>query len=385
MNQSFDVLVVGGGIVGLSAAIGMRLRGYSVALIDAGALSLDTPANDTRVYAINQASERLLTSLGAWPNIEPALLSPYRQMHVWDATNHACIDFDARMIGAARLGLIVQESVIKHALLAKASELDIAFFQDTRIDFVQTTEDDVRLGAKDKNWQAKLLIVADGAQSVIRQLLKVPITTWPYHQHAIVATIKTEKPHQETAYQVFNTNGPLAFLPLTDSHQCSIVWSTSTAHAQALMTLSDDDFATELTAAFSEKLGCCEVISRRQQFPLHMRHVERYSGTNWLLMGDAAHTIHPLAGLGLNVGLADLSTWLNSLDAAKPKSWSAKMLGAYQRQRKSAVWQTIALMSGLKTIFSNPTQPMVTLRGLGLNACNHLSPLKRLFIEHASK
>ena len=385
MNQTFDVLVVGGGIVGLSAAIGMRLRGYSVAIIDAGTLSMDTPTNDTRVYAINQASERLLTRLGAWPNIDPSLLSPYRQMHVWDATNNACIDFDARMIGAARLGLIVQESVIKQALLAKASDLDITFFQETRIDFVQTTEDEVRLGAQDKNWGTKLLIVADGAQSVIRQLLKVPMTTWPYHQHAIVATIETEKPHQETAYQVFNTNGPLAFLPLTDSHQCSIVWSTSTAHAQALMTLSDEDFAAQLTTAFSEKLGHCKVLSRRQQFPLHMRHVERYSGTNWLIMGDAAHTIHPLAGLGLNVGLADLSTWLNSLDAAKPKRWSAKMLGAYQRQRKFAVWQTIALMSGLKTIFSNPTQPMVTLRGLGLNTCNHLSPLKRLFIEHASK
>ena len=216
-------------------------------------------------------------------------------------------------------------------------------------------------------------------------MLNVPITTWPYHQQAIVATIGTEKPHQETAYQVFNTHGPLAFLPLTDSHQCSIVWSTSTAHAQALMVLSDDDFATELTAAFSEKLGRCAVLSRRQQFPLHMRHVERYSGTNWLIMGDAAHTIHPLAGLGLNVGLADLNAWLTNIDAAKSKRWSSKMLGAYQRQRKSAVWQTIAMMSGLKTMFSNPTRPFVTLRGLGLNACNQLSPLKRLFIEHASK
>ena len=150
------------------------------------------------------------------------------------------------------------------------------------------------------------------------------------------------------------------------------------------MTLSDESFSEALTDAFTAKLGACEVLGKRHQFPLTMRHTKQYSSSNWLLMGDAAHTIHPLAGLGLNVGLADLSSWLTHLDTNPQHAWSNKTLGAYQRERKHAVWQTIALMGGLKTLFANPLPPLTVLRGLGLRACNHLSPLKRLFIEHAA-
>ena len=385
MNQSLDVVVVGGGIVGLSAAIAMRTRGFSVAIVDAGTLTVDLQTHDPRVYAVNKASQCLFEEIGVWPHIlASSTVSPYRHMHVWDASSGACIDFYARMIGTDKLGVILQESLIKQALLERASSLDVVFFQGARVSSLQSDSDGVRLGSEGDNWHAKLLIVADGANSATRQRLGVSVTTWPYHQHAIVATIGTEKPHQETAYQVFHTQGPLAFLPLTDSHQCSIVWSTSTAHAHALMDLPDQAFAQQLTQAFSAKLGDCEVLSQRHQFPLHMRHVDRYSGLNWLLMGDAAHTIHPLAGLGLNVGLADLTTWLANLDANNLTAWSSKTLGAYQRQRKFAVWQTIALMGGLKTLFSNPLPPIVALRGFGLSACNRLSPLKRFFIEHAA-
>jgi 2-octaprenylphenol hydroxylase len=383
MNQTFDVIIVGGGIVGLSAAIGMQLRGFSTAIIDSSELATNSQTPNSRVYAINQASEQLLTALGAWQEIHALSLSPYQHMHVWDATSGACIDFDSRMIGADKLGFILQESDIKHALLKQAIHLDIALFPNTCVDFVTSNTNGVCLKVHDHIFDAKLLIVADGANSTTRECLKVPMTTRSYHQHAIVATVGTEKPHQKTAYQVFHPQGPLAFLPLADSHQCSIVWSTTTAHARVLMTLTEQEFAQQLTKTFANKLGDCRLISPRHEFPLCMRHVQRYSGLNWLLMGDAAHTIHPLAGLGLNVGLADLAAWLALLDANK-QNWSIKLLGAYQRQRKFSVWQTIALMDGLKTIFSNPLPPIVSLRGLGLRACNRLPLLKRLFIEHAA-
>ena len=384
MNAQYDVIIAGGGVIGLSAAIAMRQRGFSVAIVDAGTLTVDTRVTDTRVYAINQASQRLLNSLEFWQGVDKSRVSPYSHMHVWDGANGAHIDFDARMIGSNQLGVIIEESIIKQAALKQAQSIGVEFFPDCRINRLQLIDDRVHLRAESAEWQAKLLIVADGAVSTTRQLLGVSITSWPYHQHAIVATVRTEKPHENTAWQVFNPDGPLAFLPLVDSHQCSIVWSTSTKHAQHLMTLSDESFSEALTDAFTAKLGACEVLGKRHQFPLTMRHTKQYSSSNWLLMGDAAHTIHPLAGLGLNVGLADLSSWLTHLDTNPQHAWSNKTLGAYQRERKHAVWQTIALMGGLKTLFANPLPPLTVLRGLGLRACNHLSPLKRLFIEHAA-
>lgn len=384
MPPQFDVIIAGGGVVGLSAAIAMRQRGFSVAIVDARSLTVDTHVTDARVYALNQASQRLLHDLGIWQGVDQSRISPYSHMHVWDAANGAHIDFDARMIGTNQLGVIVEESIIKEAALQRAQQLGIECFPDSRIQSLELNENLINLHSESTSWQAKLFIVADGAASTTRALLGVNVTSWPYHQHAVVATVRTEKSHQNTAWQVFNPDGPLAFLPLKDQHHCSIVWSTSTTHAQHLMALSDDAFSHELTDAFTAKLGRSDVLGARYQFPLIMRHVKQYSGSNWLLMGDAAHTIHPLAGLGLNVGLADLSCWLRHLDSQKKYAWSNKILGAYQRERKHAVWQTIALMGGLKTIFSNPLPPFKALRGLGLTACNHLSPLKRLFMEHAA-
>ena len=384
MNQSYDVVVIGGGIVGLSAAIAMCQRDYSVALIDAGDMTTDTSVSDSRVYAINHASQSLLKTLGAWELLDDARISPYLHMHVWDAANGVPIDFDARMVGSDRLGTIIEESIIKQALLQQASMHNIVIFPRCRVSTVHSIADSLSISDGSTTWGAKLLIVADGANSATRQLLDVPITSWPYHQQAIVTLIGTEKPHQRTAYQVFNADGPLAFLPLADPHQCSIVWSTTPTRAQTLMDLNDVHFAQQLKEAFAAKLGDCTVLDGRHQFPLHMRHAKRYSGPRWLLMGDAAHTIHPLAGLGLNVGLADLTEWLSDLGAEKAQAWSNKKLGAYQRQRKYEVWQMIALMGGLKSIFANPFPPVAALRGLGLRACDKLLPIKRLLIEQAA-
>lgn len=381
--QLFDVIVVGGGVVGLSAAIAMQQRGFSVAIIDAGDLCAENSSTN-RVYAINHASRNLLTSLGFWSDIDPSRISPYNHMHVWDATNNAHIDFDSRMIANNELGEIIEEAAIKKAALSKAHALCIAFFPQSRVTAIQSCNEGIELRTDTQQWQSKLLIVADGAMSATRELLGVAVTSWPYHQNAIVASVSTEKSHQQTAYQVFNPDGPLAFLPLVDKHTCSIVWSTTPSRAAQLMDLTDDEFSHQLTIAFNAKLGACRVESVRHQYPLHMRHTKQYSGSNWLLMGDAAHTIHPLAGLGLNVGLEDLAVWLSQLDADKTHTWSNKMLGAYQRQRKHTVWQTIALMGGLKTIFANPLPAVSILRSLGISACNNLSPLKRLFIQHAA-
>ncbi|AWN72949.1 UbiH/UbiF/VisC/COQ6 family ubiquinone biosynthesis hydroxylase [Legionella anisa] len=384
MSLQFNVLIIGGGIVGLTAALAMAQRGYSVAVIDAGSLKVDSKRSDTRVYAINHASRTLLQQLNTWQHLDMSRVSPYRCMYVWDAESKAHIDFDSRYVGAQNLGSIIEESVLKHALLHQVStQSSIHLFPESQVEEVFSEETGVKVCSKQHAWEGQLLMIADGANSPTRQKFKVPLSSWSYEQHALVATVSVEKPHQQTAYQVFRADGPLAFLPLADVHQCSIVWSTDPSHAKKLMSFSDEEFNASLTQAFAKKLGRVEVISRRHQFPLHMRHVKQYVGDRWLLLGDAAHTIHPLAGLGLNVGLADVSSWIRYLDAAQDTLLSKKALGAYQRERKHEVWQIIMLMEGFKRLFSNSFMPLVALRGLGLSLCNGLTSIKRLFIQHA--
>ncbi len=386
MKGEFDILVIGGGIVGLTAALAMAQQGYSVAVIDAGSLEADTSLPDLRVYAINQASQSLLEQLGAWANIDQQRISPYRQMHVWDSVNGAHIDFDSRSIGVAFLGHIIEESVLKQALLQQIAQQPlISLFPHHCVKKIEEAEAQVSISSEQQSWQGRLLMIADGANSPARQQLNVELTSWSYQQHALVAMVEIEKAHQQTAYQVFNPDGPLAFLPLANSHQCSIVWSTSPERAQELLALPEEKFNQALTEAFAARLGQVKVLSKRHQFPLQMRHAKQYVGERWLLLGDAAHTIHPLAGLGLNIGLADVNAWICCM--AKNNSGqlaTKKILGTYQRERKHAVWQVIALMEGFKRLFSHAFSPIAILRGWGLSLCNQFTPLKRLFIQHAS-
>lgn len=382
MSVEFNVLIIGAGIVGLSAALAMAQRGYSVAVIDAQELKANTKNIDSRVYAINHASEQLLRELGAWQHVNSTRVSFYNHMHVWDAGNGACIDFDARDIAAKNLGAIIEESILKKALLEQiALQPTISLFPKSLVEEVCSNVDHVMIRSKKQTWQGQLLMVADGANSPIRQLLKVDLTTWSYKQQALVATVSVEKVHQNTAYQVFHSDGPLAFLPLADAHQCSIVWSADPIRIKQLMNLSEEEFNHTLTQAFSKKLGQVKLSSGRKQFPLSMRHVKQYVGARWLLLGDAAHTIHPLAGQGLNVGLADVTSWIRCCQEGN--FTSRKVLGAYQRERKSAVWQMIVLMESLKQLFSYSFTPINFIRGVGLNLCNKIIPIKRLLIQQA--
>ena len=388
MKQPYDVLVVGGGLVGLTAALAMARCGCQVALIDAGPLveaETKPVGPDKRVYAINKASIALLNELQVGRRMEHSNLAPYQKMHVWDAANGAFIDFDARSIAEPYLGFIAEEWVLKAALLEEIKEhASIVLFPNTTSNSVRRVDQAIEIRGDQGAWQASLLLVADGAQSPTRAQLEVPLTQWSYGQKALVATVHTELPHQKTAYQVFTKQGPLAFLPLVDQQACSIVWSTELKHAEFLLSLSDSDFNQELTTTFSRRLGDVKLTSPRTHYPLQMRHVKHYVGKRWMLVGDAAHTIHPLAGLGLNVGLADVATWYHQVQRDKNALFSSKQLGLYQRQRKNAVWQTILLMEGFKFLFSSSFPPITTLRGLGLTGCNLVTPLKRLFIQHAA-
>lgn len=383
MIEYADSLIVGGGVVGLTAALAMAQRGFSVIVLD-GALPLahEMDSFDSRVYAINQSSENLLIQLGVWQQL--VRLRPYRKMQVWDALNNAQIEFDSRLIAAPSLGYIVEEKVLKEALLKIIKgQKNIVFYSQTKVDKLSVSDSGMVVGSDNTSWLTKLLMVSDGANSTCRQLLKIPLTSWSYHQEAIVALVHTREAHQETAYQRFDENGILAFLPMIDNHLCSIVWSIKNQRAKRLMQYSDDKFSEELTKVFAAKLGAVRVQGKRHSFALTMRHAKEYSGPHWLLLGDAAHTIHPLAGLGLNIGLADIATWIKMLNQSN-NHINKKVLAAYQRERKHAVWQLILIVEGLKTLFNNPLSPIVALRSLGLNFCNVLPFVKKQFISYAA-
>jgi 2-polyprenylphenol 6-hydroxylase len=384
MNQpvDVDVLVIGGGIVGLTAAIAMGARNYSVGVLDAGVLHVDEVISNTRVYAINSSSKQLLQELHVWQHLKASSSAPFNAMHVWDSTTDAAIDFNARDIAAPMLGTIVTESALKQALLNTiATYPNIRLWPNCPIDAIHRESEMMHVSNQEGVWQSSLLMIADGAQSAARTLLGVSVTTWPYNHHALVATVNTTKPHDNTAWQVFHPDGPLAFLPLSTTHQCSIVWSTEPKKVQYLMQLPEEAFNNEVSIAFGHRLGDVSLASTRHQFPLHMRHVKEYVGPHWLFLGDAAHTIHPLAGLGLNLGFADIRSFISQLET--PGSYFApKKLRAYQRQRKHAVWQSIILMEALKRLFSHTTAPLPAIRGVALKLCNQLTLIKRLMMEH---
>ena len=382
--MNVDVVVSGAGIVGLCTAIAMQQRGYCVAVLDAGDCSVPKEENFQRMYAINAASQNLLQSLGIWSELEHRNCTPYRKMKVSDQRSGASIHFDCRSLALSELGHIIGEITLKKALLAMAKQLpQLHLFPTQTISAYTPTDTGISLSTKDQRFDSKVLLVAEGAMSATRALLGVQVRQWSYHQQAIIAQVQTQKAHQNIARQIFLPSGPLAFLPLPDPHRCSIVWSAKTAKAKHLQTLSAASFNQQLSDAFKDELGQITLSTKRHSFALTMRHVKQYSGDSWALLGDSAHTIHPFAGLGLNIGLADVQALIHCLDASAARFFSKRNLNAYHRQRSAQLWNIILGLQGLKFLFDSPLSPIVHLRGLGLNAVDQCGPVKRLFMEQA--
>lgn len=383
MTDTVDFVIVGAGVMGLCAALAIRQRGHTVAILESGLLDNDSGAHSPRVYALNLASQDLLQQVGAWEHVD-SHSAPYENMHVWDAQSSAKIVFDARMLAQDRLGVILEEHYLKQALLQQVRARDIPIMTQWQIKKLDILDQKIILHSEHQNQEAGFLVIADGARSPTRDLLRVAMTKWPYHQHALVAQVAVEKPHNRTAYQVFCPEGPLAFLPMADPYRCAIVWSSAVPHIEKLLTLAEDAFLLELTQAFEHKLGTIQLLSARKSYPLQMQHVQQYAGKRWAIMGDAAHTIHPLAGLGLNLGLADLTSFLALLDQRSTPLLSSRALQTYQRERKYELWQTILFLQGIHRLFTYSNRPSKLLRRFGLNVCDRLPMLKRLFIEQAS-
>ena len=388
-NKQYDVLIIGGGMVGAALACGLGDSQLSVAVIEAREPDLNWPPSeyDIRVSAITRASQRIFENIGAWEGMQKRRVSAYRDMHVWDATGPGVIHFDAAELGEPDLGHIIENSVIQAALVERLKEFsNIDYLCPQSLAGFEWADDGVTVTtATGESMFAGLLVGADGGRSWVREQAGIGVKGWAYDQTAVVCTVETETPHQQTCWQRFMPTGPVAFLPLDDGSS-SIVWSTSPEQAEALTAMSETDFCQQLGEALDGHLGQVTRVGKRGAFPLRLQHAEQYVRPRLALVGDAAHTIHPLAGQGVNLGLADAATLVQVIQdavSAREDLGSYAVLRRYERWRKADNLTMLASMDGFKRLFSNDRLPLRWLRNLGLSITNALPPIKNNIIRYA--
>lgn len=389
MMQSVDIAIVGGGMVGLALAAAFKDTELRIAVIESQEPEVDlADLPDVRVSALSRSSENILRNLGAWQGIIQRRAAPYSAMEVWEQDSFARIEFDAQQLAQPDLGHIVENRVIQLALLDKVKQQsNVSLFMPVKCTSLAIGESEAWLSLDNgQALTAKLVVGADGANSWVRKQQDIPLTHWDYGHSAVVANIRTAEAHHKVARQVFTPQGPLAFLPLGESHMSSIVWSTEPTRAEKLVSMPSAEFNKALTAEFDARLGLCEVVGERFAFPLKMRYARDFVVERIALVGDAAHTIHPLAGQGVNLGLLDAASLAQEVMAlwhAGEDIGTKRNLRAYERWRKAEAAKMIAAMQGFKELFSggNPAKKLV--RGLGMSLVGQLPGAKDEIMKRA--
>jgi 2-octaprenylphenol hydroxylase len=389
-----DLIIVGAGMVGSALALALEHSGLEILVVDGGPLSVRPfaaeGAFEPRVSALSAASQRILERLGVWDGIAARRVSPYRDMRVWDGSGTGSVHFSAASVHAEVLGHIVENRAVQDALLDRLHDSQIGLLGNARLEQLRRSGDGWLLTLADgRELRAPLLVAADGANSAVRRLAGCATREWDYLHHAIVTSVRCERPHQATAWQRFTDDGPLAFLPLArqgDEHWCSIVWSTVPAEAERLMALDDEAFRHELGKAFEWRLGQVTAVDPRICIPLRQRHAKRYVESGLALIGDAAHSIHPLAGQGVNLGFLDAAVLAEVLLHALQRGEQAndvRVLSRYERRRMPHNLAMMAAMEGFERLFQADPLPLRLLRNSGLNWVDELPDAKALFVRRA--
>jgi 2-polyprenylphenol 6-hydroxylase len=402
MSRDFDVVIVGGGIIGAVMASLLLARklcdsGRVAVVADhagagGGSAGSADPGTDwgLRVFALSRASQRLLELTGIWQRLPAQRVFPYERMCVWDAGGHpdgpGSLTFDCAEIGEANLGCIVDGHALQECCL-QAARAAGAVIIEAGVQEIALGDADARIRLKDgRDLAATLLIAADGTESKTRALLGIDSAGHAYHQDALVAHVRTGKPHRSTAWQRFLATGPLAFLPLSDGRS-SIVWSVERAEATRLRALEAAEFAAALKAASDAVLGDLELATAVAGFPLKLQYAVDYARPRAVLLGDAAHAVHPLAGQGVNLGLRDVAELRDTLLAARAAGrdiGAEHVLRRYARRRRSADTLDAMGFDALARIYAWQSPALVATRGFGVRLLDHLAPLKRRIAGHAA-
>ncbi len=387
-SDRFDIIVAGAGMVGSCAAVALAAEGMRVALVEPMRASAgNTEAEqeyDLRVSAISPGSRAILQRIGIWDQLNADRICYYEQMHIWHQHGEASVSFDAVDLARDNLGAIVENRLIQRGLhRACSASPNIEWFMPDRIEtLLDNQAEGVELRLESGRCiSATLLIAADGRSSATRKLAGLEVQSGSYRQTAIVANVDTTLPHRHISWQRFLSTGPLAFLPLANG-QSSIVWSCDDAFAEEVIALEDEAFCAALAEAFEFRLGEISACSERRSFPLGWHHCERWLQGRILLIGDAAHGVHPLAGQGVNLGFSDVELCARLISGQRG-AITQKQLRRYERQRKSETWVASSAFSALKTVYGFD-QPWITHpRDLGMRLIDNAPLLKRAMVGRA--
>ena len=387
MSRRYDFAVVGAGMVGAAVAYALARQDKRVALIEASPVADkigSDAAYDLRVSAISPSTRALLTRLDIWPRLDASRICAYTQMYIWHENGGAHLSFDAVDLARTDLGAIVENRMLQQTLHLSCDETSgLDWYRPDRVEQLLengTEQVVLRLESGDIV-EAEWVIAADGRGSPTRDLAGLVAESGDYAQTAFVANVSTSKPHGGVAAQRFLATGPLAFLPLANG-QSSIVWSCDDAFASQVEAADDDGFCALLGEAFEYRLGEVTATSPRAAFRLGWHHCPRWFDKRILLAGDAAHSVHPLAGQGVNLGFSDVALLLDLVAAGKGVL-NPRLLRRYERQRKSETWLAGQSLGGLKWFYGLTRAPATGLRDLGMRLVQQTPWLKRELMRRA--
>lgn len=389
MNIKVDIVVVGGGLVGASfAALLANTPNLTIALIDKQALPTYLP-NDPRVSAIGPASVKLFQKIKAFEKMQAVRVSPYTGMDVWDGGSAGYVHFEAADLGMRQLGYIIENSLMQTAVHETlADQPNITRLMSVTPHSFQSTDAGVTLTlASGVTITAGLAVAADGARSWLREAAGISVTARNDHESALVAYVKTEKPHHQVARQLFLPTGPLAFLPLAEPTLHSIVWSLPDALAKENAALPDDEFSRVLSRAFENRLGNIQQVMDRHVFPLIPQQANAYVKPGVALLGDAAHTMHPLAGLGVNLGLSDAANLADVILKAKAANETFSNFHVLRRYARCRAAENQLVLTGvdlIKRCFAINQPTFRVLRGMGMNVTERVHGVKKAMVKMAS-
>jgi 2-octaprenyl-6-methoxyphenol hydroxylase len=382
----YDVIIVGNGLTGGTLACALAHKGLQVALVDQQ--DITKPFHpDGKSFALSRSSYRLFSELAIWQDLNE--VTPISSIHTSDGMLPSWVRYEENESEEGPLGYVVESALLKSAIYQKILSLkNITFHGSTSVKRCERGSSSSVLVETDNQitLQAPLCVASDGRCSMLRESAQIPVMKWGYDQIAIVCTVAHTLPHYNQAFEHFLPTGPLAFIP-REGDTSGIVWSIESEKAKDLLTLSPEAFAEELQAHFGEALGALKVVSERWHYPLSVNLPKRIIDTRLALVGDAAHSFHPVAGQGLNVGLRDVSALARLLSegvALGLDLGSQTLLEAYQRNRRADILAMTFFTDGVVRAFSTQSRLMARARSIGFWAVKNISPLKKFMIRQAT-